>query len=333
MRVIHHTIGNGSGLNRVAVNMATAEKRLGLDSFLHYTDNPSASIKAGLPGSPDGADVIPISEATKADVHVVHSHLADECKGKSVFVAHGTPEHCFTQAIDQSKVSGFWAGDPFMLSLYRANHSDVTVTFWERHQYVWQSLCPKADIRTIKMGIDTDFWKPIASTGKLSGEPSLLTCENPHSIKWPLDIILAFPILMEKTKAVLHAHYLPMDQARFWYPLLMANGTSYRSFSSSSYMDAPSLRNAFVSVDYYLNLVRYGDFNSIGLEAKSAECKVISYKGNPYADFHITEGDQRVMAQELIDIFAGKTEANKTTEIASIEVMGNCMKGIYEELV
>jgi glycosyltransferase involved in cell wall biosynthesis len=330
MRVVHHTIGNGSGLNRVAVNMATAEKRLGLDSVLTYTDSPETSIKV----APDvqGAEVVTGADAAISDIHVVHSHLPDECKGKSVFIPHGTPEHCFAQAIDQSRVSGFWAGDPFMLSLYRANNSDVTVTFWERHRYIWQSLCPKVDVRVIPMGIDTEFWKPVESAGKLSGEPSLFTCENPHSIKWPLDLILAFPILMEKTKAVLHAHYLPMDQARFWYPLLQANGTSYRSFSSSTYMDHASLRNSFASSDYYLNLVRYGDFNSVGLEAKATGCKVISYRGNPYSDFWLTEGDQRVMAQELIDIFEGKTEPNRTDDIVSIDAMAKNMKEIYEAL-
>ena len=290
MRCIHHTLSNGSGLNRVSTNMVQAERELGIESFLCYVDKPE-----GIEGKDN---ILPLSQALQADVHIIHAHLPDGCKGKTVFVAHGTPEHCFAMAIDQNRKSGWWAGDPFMLSLYRINSSDVTITFWERHKYIWQSMSPKADIRTIPMGIDTDFWKPVPiQGGKWAGNPALFTCENPHQIKWPLDIFLAFPILIEKTGAILHAHYLPMDQHRFWYPLISANGSSFRSFTSGAYMDSPSLRNAFVSCDYYLNLVRYGDFNSVGLEAKSTGCKVISYRGNPYADYWITEGDQRAMAE------------------------------------
>lgn len=325
MKVIHHSLANGSGLNRVATSMVQAERKLGIESFLCYVDKPENT---------EGNELaLPLSQAKEADVHVIHAHLPDGCEGKTVFVPHGTPEYCFAMAIDQNHKSGFWAGDPFMLSLYRLNNSDITVTFWDRHKYIWQSMSPKASVRVIPMGIDTDFWKPVeAQGGKWGGEPSLLTCENPHQIKWPLDIFLAFPILIKRTKAVLHAHYLPMDQHRFWYPLLSANGTSFRAFTSGSYMDNISLRNAFVSCDYYLNLVRYGDFNSVGLEAKACGCKVISYKGNPYADFCIEEGSQIEMAEELIQIFEGKVEPNKTIEIVSLEVMANEMVKIYESL-
>ncbi len=113
---------------------------------------------------------------------------------------------------------------------------------------------------------------------------------------------------------------------------MTANGTAYKSFSSGSYFDQPSLKNAFISCDYYLNLVRYGDFNSVGLEAKASGCQVISYKGNPYADYCISEGDQRVMADELIEIFEGKVEPNKVKDIPTFDDMAQAMKKIYEEI-
>ncbi len=323
-RIVHHSISNGSGLNRVSINMVAMERILGLDSFLNFTDQPKMS-------NPE-ASILNEEESKMADVHVIHSHLPQGAKGKTVFVPHGTPEHCFTTAIEQNKQSGFAAGDAFMLSMYRINTCDVTVTFWDRHRYIWQSLNPKADVRCIPMGIDIEFWKPIESKGKWVGKPSLFTCENSHSIKWPLDLIIAFPEIMKESEAVMHLHYLPLDQHRFWYPLMSANGTMYKSYSSGMYMDVESLRNAFCSVDYYINPVRYGDFNSVCLEAKASGCKVISYKGNPYADYHIQEGDQRIIVKDLLEIFKGNIEPNKTKEVDNVEVMSKEMINIYESL-
>ena len=329
MKIIHHTLRNGSGLNKVATNMAIAEKLMGIDSSLSYTNEPNIEIN---PDDPGMMRVVPVSKAKEADIHVIHSHLPDGAKGKTIFIAHGTPEHCFTTAVEQNKISGYAAGDPWMLSLYRINNCDATVTFWPRHAYIWQSMNPKADVRVVPLGIDTEFWKPTPSQGKWVGDPSLLTCENSHQIKWPLDLILAFPLLMKETNAVLHTHYLPMDQHRHWFPLLQANGTSYKSFASGAYFEAPSLLNAFCSVDYYLNLVRYGDFNNISLESKASGCKVISYKGNPYADFHISEGSQIDMARELIDIIKGNTQPKATEPIANCEAMAKEMIKIYQEI-
>ena len=324
MRIVHSTINNGSGLNRVSVNMATTERKLGLDSYISFTDKPEMSTPEEF--------ILNTEESRVADVHVVHSHLPDRAKGKTVFIPHGTPEHCFQSAIEQNKNNGFAAGDAFMLSMHRINTCDVVVTFWDRHRYIWQSLNPKADVRCIPMGVDTDFWKPTTSKGKWAGNPSLLSCENSHSIKWPLDLIIAFPEIMRETEAVMHLHYMPIDQHRFWYPLMNANGTMYKSYSSGMYMDADSLRNAFNSVDYYISPVRYGDFNSVCLEAKASGCKVISYKGNPYADYHIQEGDQRVIVKDLLEIFKGNVEPNKTQAVDSVETMSKQMISIYEEI-
>lgn len=332
MRVIHHTLKNGSGLNKVATNMAIAEKLLGIDSVLSYTNEPLCEV---TPDDPNAMRVVAQANAKDADVHVIHSHLPDGAKGKTIFVAHGTPEHCFNTAIEQNKASGYVAGDPWMLSLHRINTCDITVTFWDRHRYLWQSMSPKADVRVIPMGVDTEFWKPGESQGKWVGNPSLFTCENSHQIKWPLDLILAFPKIMAETEAVLHCHYLPLDQHRFWFPLIQSNGTAYKSYASGAYFDAPALRNAFNSVDYYMNLVRYGDFNTVCLESKAAGCKVISYRGNPYADYHITEGSQVDMAEEIISIIKGSPKMPNTAirPVDSCETMAKSMISLYQEMI
>src|SRR5208337_1649241 len=170
---------------------------------------------------------------------------------------------------------------------------------------------------------------PIA---KWSGQPSLFTCENSHQIKWPLDLILAFPLIMKETKSVLHIHYMPMDQHRWWYPMLLANGTAYRSYTSGSMFSSEQLRSAFRSVDYYLSPVRYGDFNTVCLEAKAAKCKVISYEGNDFADYHIHEGDQRKVAADILDIISGKTPARTPSPVPSCKDTAEAMIKIYKEL-
>lgn len=326
MKVVHWAMNNGSGLNNVSTNMNLAEISLGIDSYVSYTIQMANPI-------PEGVRVLEEKDALEADVHVIHSHLPDKAKGKTVFIAHGTPEHCFYTAIEQNKASGFTAGDAMMLSMYRIGRCDAAVTFWPRHQWIWQSLNPKANVYCVPLGIDTDFWKPVSSKGKWVGNPSIFSCENSHSIKWPLDIILMFPLVMKESDAVIHLHYMPMDQHRFWYPLMNANGTMYKSYTSGMYMDKENLRNAYVSVDYYINPVRYGDFNCITLEAKASGCRLISYAGNPYADYWLTEGDQRIMAEQVLDIINGKTEPRKDAESpASRETMAKEMIKIYEKI-
>jgi glycosyltransferase involved in cell wall biosynthesis len=309
------------------------ERKLGLDSYVCYT-NPLETPGVPLHNLP--VQILTEDQArVMTDIHVAHSHLPDGIEGKTIFIPHGTPEHCFAVAIEQGKWQGYVAGDPMMLSLYRLNNTDVTVTFWDRHQFLWKTLAPKADIRLVPMGVDLDFWKPqpIPSTGKWSGTPSLFTCENMHSIKWPLDLVLAYPIVREAVPGVvLHIHYIPMDQHRFWYPLLQANGTSYKSFTSGGYFTPENLRLNFLNVDYYVSFVRYGDFNNVCLEARAAGCKLISYKGNPYADFWIDEGDQRIMGIQLVEILRGITQPRTPAPVPSIKEMTEAMVNIYKSL-
>jgi hypothetical protein len=182
------------------------------------------------------------------------------------------------------------------------------------------------------MGVDKSFWIQIQTRGKWSGNPACMIIENGHQIKWPLDLFLAWPFVMKETEAVIHAHYLPANMHRFWYPLIHGNGTAYKSYSSSAYFGKEDLRNAFASIDYLISPVRYGDHNTLCMEAKASGTKIISYRGNIYADYWITEGDQRVMAQELIKIFKGKAKPQESLSAPDISVTAMAMKEIYEGL-
>jgi hypothetical protein len=211
--------------------------------------------------------------------------------------------------------------------------ADAIITFWPRHQAIFQSMCDKkTQVHLLPMGVDKSFWCPGQTEGKFAGEVSILTAENCHQIKWPLDLFLAWPWVYPHTKKSLslHALYVPMDQHRWFFPLLNRNGASYGSFITNGAFKPAALRNAFRSVDYYIGLVRYGDLNRISCEANASGCRTISYRGNPHSDFWVTEGDQRIIAQELIAIFDGAVSPRDKTPIPDISETCKAMLEVYK---
>jgi len=113
----------------------------------------------------------------------------------------------------------------------------------------------------------------------------------------------------------------------------MNNRSAYRSHISSIMYSQRDLANAFASVDYYIGLVRYGDYNRICLEAKAAGCPVISYRGNDYADYWIDEGDQRIMAAQLTMILRGEVEPRQTAGVPDIAETALALSMIYARLL
>lgn len=323
MKIAHWTIGNRSGMFRVAESIADAEKKLGLNSVLINLDRKE-EWEAG----------------DDADIHVSHTWLPDifqkiKAGKKVVWVGHGVPEHVFHSSATAHEKGVYGAGDSWMLIQFFMQNADAIVTFWPRHAALYQSMCDKnTKVDCIPLGVDLDFWKPTESRGKYAGEPSLFSCENAHYIKWPLDLFITYGyVLPEFPSATLHCVYLPMDQHRFFFPLVNRNGAGYGSFISANVFDHEMLRNAFVSTDYFIGLVRYGDFNRACLEAKACGSKVISYRGNPYADFWLTEGDQREMAVELLRILRNEVDPLQTERVPSIVETAKAMKEIYERIL
>jgi hypothetical protein len=303
----------------MAEDLSACEKSRGLDSLCLDGDSP-AEIQAGV----------------GADVHVIHGHIPDSVGSgvKTVFVAHGTPEVCFTQSITAS-YGGHGASDSIMQSMYRVKTSDAVVTFWPRHQAIWQSMSDKGRmVDCVPMGIDKSKWQRKESRGKWVGEPSLLTAENCFEMKWPLDLLISMAWVMDQLKSMrLHCFHIPLYQTRWWSALTFANGTAYRSFMESSRLDQPDLLNAFCSIDYYIGLVRYGDHNRICLEAHAVGCPVISFRGNEYADYWIDEGDQRVIAAQLLMILKGNVPKRQAPETPDISETAASMAKIYERIL
>ncbi len=323
MITAHWTIGNGSGMFRVAESMVKAEKELGLDARLVNLDKPET-----------------FALADDADIHVAHTHLSEQAlySGKPlVWIAHGTPEGMLHSSYEQANVNGGYGhGDAWMLAQFWMQRCDALVTFWPRHQRIWQSLCDKrTHVDCVPLGIDKSIWHPVPSAGKYVGTPSVFTAENPHELKWPMDLFILWPWVIQHPAlhgARLHAIYVVRDQHRQWFPLVNRNGCSFASYISPLTFGPDLMKNALCSTDFYIGLVRYGDFNKMSLEAKACGAKLISYRGNPYADFWITEGDQRVMADELIEIFSGHVEPRSVSAIPDASEMAQEMKAIYERL-
>lgn len=321
MKIVHWTLKNGSGMNRVAQEISDAEKLLGHNSIV-LSSFDRAEWELGM----------------DADIHVSHSHIPDPVRlkgGKIVWIGHGTPEHCFQTAVEDGLKGGYGHSDCLMLVQWWLQHADALVTFWPRHQKIWQSMVDKGrKVHCVPMGVDTSFWKPITSRGKYLGSPSIFCCENAHYIKWPLDLLIMWGWVTDVLcDAQLHLIYLPKDQHRWWFPLVNRNGSAFKSYITPMAYGKEDLRNAFNSVDYFVSFVRYGDFNRVCLEAKASGCKVISFEGNEYADFWITEGDQRRQADMLIKILKGEIQAEKTASVEGIEETAINMISIYEGIL
>jgi len=319
---------NKSGMHRVAESIAQAEKAAGIDS--HLCDSMEA-------------DLSKFDHLLDADIHVSHTHLQDAMRArltkaaKIVWVAHGTPEHVFQSAVEEGTRKGYGHADGLMLCMNWLRTADAVVTFWPRHQAIWQSLCDKNTVvDCVPLGVDKSFWKPEPSRGKYAGTPSLFTAENAHYIKWPLDLFMLWPWVYPNVpgRPILHSAYLPNDMHRWFFPLVNRNGCSYAAHISPIAFSHAELKNAFISTDYYIGLVRYGDFNRVCLEAAACGSKLISYRGNEYADFWLTEGDQRVMALELISILKGETKPREKKKLVpAIEDTAAGMTAIYERLL
>ena len=325
MKITHCSLLNGSGMHRVAEQMQLQEKALGHDSALLDVSKIDQNLDPFL----------------DSDIFVVHTHLPDPImkrrkkESRIVHISHGTPEHIFTGSVDANANVNHAAHDGLMLLQYWLQYSDAIVTFWPRHQWILQSMCDKNTVvDCVPLGVDKEFWKPVSSAGKYIGTPSLFTAENCHRIKWPLDLLIAWPYVADQLQgARLHISYLPNDQHRWFMPLMNRNGSAYNSFTNSLAFGPENLRNAFCSVDYYIGLVRYGDFNKISLEANACGCKTISYEGNPYSDYWIKEGDQREMANQLLQIISGDMKPREKKPVPhAIETTIEMIK-IYERVL
>ena len=323
MKIAHWTMFNTSGMFRVAESLVKAECMLGLESYLCDFSKDSE-----------------MDQVADADVHVCHTHIPDVARQKAtkpfktVWVAHGTPEHVFTSSVINGLHKGYGASDSWQLAQYWMQNADAIVTFWPRHQKIWKSLCDKnTQVDCFPMGLDKEVWHPVESAGKYLGSPSLFTAENCDYSKWPLDLFFMWPWVWENMpSAHLHSIYLPTDQHRWWYTLMNRNGAGFKTISGGMLFNSQNLRNAFCSTDFFIGLVRYGDANKLSLEANACGAKTISYAGNIYSDYWIHEGDQREMAKELSAILRGEVEPREKSAVVDVSEMAASMKAVYERV-
>lgn len=326
LAVRHLSLTNGSGLHRVAESLAKAETALGLDSTLVDTnlhDETMASVDA--------------------DIFVVHSHLPPVVSAKRkkssriVYVGHGTPDHIYQSSVEEAERGGYGHADPLMLLQHWLKVADARVTFWERHKWIYDQMLSTGARPTdcIPMGVDLAFWQDgRASEGKFAGEPSLFYGENPHYIKWAYDLMTALPTIAKAHPGVmLHSVYQVRDHHRALFPWFNALGASFHSHIAHGTFAKPWLRNAFKSTDFVVGLVRYGDLNHLSMEANAAGAVTVSYPGNPHSDYHVSEGDQRGLARELIEILSGDRAPRAKTPVPDISETAASMLNIYHEIL
>ena len=316
---------NGSGMANVARSCVEGEKKLGIDSVLANTFDES------LWGN-----------TLDADVHVSHTHIPRLAKArftkkpKIVGVFHGTPEHVFQGSVEVAENGRYAPSNSFMIMQHDLQRSDARVTFWPRHQAIYQQMVDwGTTVHCVPLGVERKFWEAGVSRGKYQGKPSVWTGENAHYIKWPLDLFLLWPwVAAELPEVQLHACYLPWDVHRFFFPLAYRTGAYYTAHIGPWTYPHEELRHIFKSIDFFIGLVRYGDFNRIALEANATKGpKTISYAGNPYSDFWLPEGDQRVVAKELLRILRGEVKPRAKTEVPDLEETSRAMQAIYKSIL
>lgn len=330
MKVVHYTAYNGSGMNAVARQFADNERRIGVDAHvvnIHESSNWDIALDA--------------------DIHVAHTHFPDFFNGKSftrmlkkplkiVTVFHGTPEFVFRETLNNARHNPkkHGQGDGVMMMMHWLARADARVTMWPRHQALFRTMVDRGtDVHLVPMGVDRKFWGGgVAQREEWPGRPSLFSAENAHMIKDPLDLVMMWPWVYEQLEgASLHLCYLPENLHRYYGPLMMRNHAAYGMHWSALYFSPLSLRNILKSVDFFIGLVRYGDHNHLSQQANAAGARTISYAGNPYSDYWITEGDQRQMAQQLLSILNGTTLARTKTEVPDAIETARAMKAIYAQ--
>jgi len=323
MKICHWSAYVGSGQNNVVELLVAAEQKLGLDS--HVVNIYSANQE----------------QWSDSDIHVAHTHFPfKEMQRTSskpfrvVWVSHGVPEHLFTESVEASKF-GYGHGDAWMLFQFWLQNADARVTFWPRHKAIMETMVDKnIPIYHVPLGIDTAFWESGESQGKYQGSPSVWTGESCYSMKWPLDLFLMWPwVIKELPESVLHVSFLDVNYHRWFFPLVNRNGVSYSSHISPVMLAQSQLANVCKSVDFMVGLVSKGDFNLLSLEANATGCKTISYAGNPYSSFWVTEGDQRTTAAEIAKILKGEVEPRNKEIVPDISETAFAMKEIYEKTV
>lgn len=284
--------------------------------------------------------------ACDADIHVCHTRFPDVQRyriknrtgsfPKIVFVSHGIPEHIVELAANDLLVSNrYEATDFWMLLRHWLRVADAFVVFSPRQQALFQTMVhSNTIIDCVPLGVDREFWAGAAQSDRLRGQPAVWMSENQHRIKWALDMILAWPFVTHGVpQAHLHAHYIPLDLHRILVDLANTNGAAYSATISSKTYTHEQLRNIWKGVDFNLATTRYGDNTCLTMEAEAAGLKTISYPGNAYASYWIPEGDQRDMADALIQIFDGRTPMREKLPVPDLADMGRAMLAIYHRVL
>jgi hypothetical protein len=333
MKIRHWSIMNQSGLHHLASAVAEGERRLGHDALVVDAADPS------LWRSPLHMD---------ADIHAIHSRCAPadlayirdvlDREPRVVFYSHGIPEDTIGQAINQvllverPDVEDYWS-----LTRYWLARADAFVVFNYRQQALFQSMTSKGRVvDCVPFGVDTAFWSDGPKNAPhLRGAPAVWTGENQLRVKWALDALLLWPFVTERVPdAHLHAHYIPFELHRWFVDIANTNGAAYFATITPKYFPHAMLRELWAGCDFMLGTTRYGDPTCLSQQAEAAGLPVISYPGNQHASWWLQEGDQRVMADQLVGIFQGHIPPRPDkVPVPTLEDMARHTPAVYNRVV
>lgn len=332
LKVCHWTQFNHSGMNNVARSLAQAEGEQGICSIVI--------------NSFDDKDW---SEALDADVHVAHTWFPELYNGTSfrrqlkrplriVMVGHGVPEHVFAESVEADRNKDHMIGDGLMLYQYWLQRAHARVFSWQRHAELAKTMVDTGSIVDyVPMGVDTKWWglgKSPSSIKILPGQPALFSAENPHAIKWPLELIEVWPMVYPHLDgASLHLGYMVTNRDRQFAPLINRTTAGYGMHWSGQKWDHPSLKAILQGIDYFIGLVRYGDHNMLSQQANAAGAKTISYPGNPYSDFWVHEGDTRMLARDLLAVLQGKVKPRQKESVPDVSETAKGMIAVYKRIL
>jgi glycosyltransferase involved in cell wall biosynthesis len=220
---IAHFVGHTpkrSGLYETTRELCLGEVRLGhkaalIDTLWIGTENkPPTTFQFDR-----GVDVAPLEWAIDADVHVLHSQVPVQVKGKApiVMVLHGLPEYVFySQLFDHDKGDG---GHSTLINYGNDPHVTKFVTFWPRHVEYWKAIFGDKKVTLCAPPVNLSEYSPEGNKYTLMnpGKFNVGYCDTwrPTVFKDPFQIIAGFRVFWRDNQdAKMQIFGIPSDGLR-----------------------------------------------------------------------------------------------------------------------
>jgi len=140
---------------------------------------------------------------------------------------------CLSSSVEMGLIRGMVQGIPSSPSTLYAI-CDATVTWWPRHQTILKSLAIKiTTVVPCPMGVDKTIFKPTESRGSFGNPFCVYRWELPlyQMAAWPVHVM---PWVIKECATPLFMPIICHEISTGVMPLIMKNGTLYKSLSGQS---------------------------------------------------------------------------------------------------